>query len=74
MQYTTELNLTTFEFWSGAKQHSFTYEELNLIECVLEDLYHDKSPTETEINDLFWFNEELICEWIILDFNEYENR
>ena len=74
MQYTTELNLTTFEFWSGAKQHSFTYEELSLIECILEDLYHDKAPTETEINDLFWFDEELICEWIILDFNEYENR
>jgi hypothetical protein len=74
MQYTKELNLTEFKFWSGAKQHEFTYNELKQLEFILEDLYHEKPPTETDINDLFWFESELLCEWLGIDFNEYENR
>ena len=74
MNYTKELDLTNFSFWSGGKQHEFTYNELKEIEFSLEDLYHDKRPTETEINDLFWFEEEFLCECIGLDFQEYENR
>lgn len=74
MIYTVELNLTEFEFWSGAKQHSFTYDELKELEYTIEDLYFDKKPTETEINDLFWFEEEYLCECIGLDFEEYLYR
>ena len=74
MNYTKNLDLTNFNFWSGGKQHEFTYQELILIENSLEDLYHDRTPTETEINDLFWFEEEFLCECIGLDFEEYENR
>ncbi len=74
MKYTKDLNLTSFKFWSGAKQHEFTYNELKQLEYILEDLYHEKPPTETEINDLFWFETELLCEWLGIDFNEYENR
>lgn len=74
MNYRKELDLTEFKFWSGAKQHYFTYTELSKIECSLEDLFHDKIPTETEINDLFWFEEEFLCECIGIDFNQYENR
>ena len=74
MKYTKELNLTQFQFWSGAKQNEFTYNELKELEYSLQDLYHEKPPTETEINDLFWFDEEFLCECIGIDFNEYENR
>ena len=74
MNYTKTLDLTRFEFWSGAKQHYFTYNELKEIEMVLDDLYHETPPTETDINDLFWFEEELLCEWIGLDFDNYQNR
>lgn len=74
MQYTTELNLTNFNFWSGAKQHYFTYSELKEIEYSLEDFYHGKQPSETDINDLFWFEEEFLCKCIGLDFDEYQNR
>ena len=74
MNYTKELNLTNFEFWSGAKQHEFTYNELKELEYILEDLYHEKPPTETDINDLFWFEEETLCEWLNLDYNQYLNR
>ncbi|MAO19412.1 MAG: hypothetical protein CMJ25_01565 [Phycisphaerae bacterium] len=74
MQYTKELNLTSFKFWSGAKQHRFTYSELNELEGCIETLYHDNQPTETDINDLFWFEEAFLCESIGVDVEEYENR
>ena len=74
MIYTKELDLVNFNFWSGAKQHEFTYEELKDIEISLEEFFQDRPPTETEINDTFWFNEEFLCECLGLDFEEYENR
>ena len=73
MEITKELQLSTFNFWSGAKNHSFTYSELNEIENSLEELYPE-GTSETTINDLFWFEEEFICECIGLDFKEYEQR
>lgn len=73
MKITSELNLTNFEFWSGAKNNSFTYSELKEIENSLEELYPD-GMAETTINDLFWFEEEFLCDCIGLDFEEYENR
>ena len=73
MKINSELNLKSFEFWSGAKNHSFTYSELNEIENSLEELYPE-GASETTINDLFWFEEEFLCECIGLDFEEYEQR
>jgi len=67
-------SLTNFDFWSGAKQHEFTYNELKELENVLDDLYPD-GMEETQINDLFWFEEEFLCECIGIDFeNDYLNR
>jgi hypothetical protein len=74
MNYTKELNLTEFKFWSGAKQNKFTYNELKELDYILNDLYHEDNFTETDINDLFWFEEQTLCEWLGIDFNQYENR
>ena len=65
--------LTSFEFWSGAKQHEFTISELKTLEDILEDLYPE-GMTETQINDLFWFEEEFLCECIGLNYDEYLER
>jgi hypothetical protein len=73
MKVTRELDLVNFDFWSGAKQHNFSYNELKEIEYQLEDLFYE-GATETQINDLFWFEEEYLCECIGLDLEEYENR
>ena len=74
MKITTELNLQTFEFWSGAKDHSFTHGELKELEFQLEDIFPD-GATDTQINDLFWFETEMLCEWLGIDFEEdYLNR
>ena len=74
MKITSEIDLNNFKFWSGAKDHSFTPSELLEIESQLKDLYPD-GATDTQINDLFWFEEEALCGWISIDFEgDYLNR
>ena len=60
------IDLKNFKFWSGAKDLAdlLTPDELEQIEFNLEDIFHDKTPSETDINDLFWFEEDFICEII----------
>lgn len=73
MKVTSELSLTNFEFWSGAKDHEFTYSELKELEFHIEELYPD-GIDETQVNDLFWFEEEFLCECLGVDYNEYLER
>lgn len=68
-----ETDLTRFDFWAGAKEHEFTKSELLQIQATLEAIYENEM-SETQINDLFWFEEEVLCDWIGLDYNEYLNR
>ena len=66
MTITYELDLNSFEAWSGAKE---TLERIQRegkcaeLENVLEELYPD-GMTETELNDLLWFEPETIYEWL----------
>ena len=66
MIVTKNIDIKNFKFWSGAKHlaEALTPEELEQIEFSLEDFFHDKTPSETDINDLFWFEEDFICEMI----------
>jgi len=66
-----EVSLRYFEFWSGAISNAekLTVDELDQLEQILEDTYCDELPTETEINDLMWFEFETICEWLGLDYD-----
>lgn len=65
MKLYKEENITNFEFWSGAKDtvKYLTDEELYTIEDILEDIYPD-GLSKTEINDIFWFEDDLIAEWL----------
>ena len=66
MTITYELDLNRFEAWSGAKE---TLERIQRegkcteLENVLEELYPD-GMTETELNDLLWFDSESVYEWL----------
>ena len=66
MTITYELDLNSFQAWSGAVdtlkriQREGKCAEL---ETVLEELYPD-GMTETELNDLLWFDSESVYEWI----------
>lgn len=74
MQITKELDLQNFEFWSGAKDHKFTNNELVELEPILNDMFQD-GTSETTINDVFWFEQETLCEWLDIDFeNDYLER
>ena len=65
MKIYSETSLSNFEFWSGAvgKTDSLTDEDLDQIEVTLEELFPD-GMTETELNDLFWFDFETVLELI----------
>ena len=71
MTIKTEQSLWNFEFWGGAKINAeqLTNEEFDTLENELEDLYPD-GMTDTEINDLFWFDFEWICEMLGLSYND----
>lgn len=66
MTITYELDLRNFEAWSGAKD---TLERIqregkcDLLEQILEDTYPE-GMTETELNDLLWFESDTVFEWL----------
>lgn len=76
MTYTVENSLFNFQFWGGAKQvvARLSPDELETIEDVLEEVLggSDEIPTETQINDIFWFDTEWILEIIGTDESEDE--
>lgn len=65
-------SLRDFDFWSGAKDtvDYLTSDELDTIEDILEDAYPD-GMTETQVNDLFWFDTDVIAEW--LGYEDFES-
>lgn len=76
MKVYTEISLRDFEFWSGAKDtvKYLTEDELDTMEAILEDMYPD-GMDETQINDIFWFEEDWIAEMLgYEDFEELMHR
>ena len=72
MKVFSEISLVSFDFWSGAKDNAkqLTYQEMEELEFMLEDIFPD-GCTDTQLNDLFWFDFETVCEWLGLEVNEY---
>ena len=66
MTITYELDLNSFQAWSGAKD---TLDRIQRegkcaeLENVLEELYPN-GMTETQLNDLLWFDSEQVYEWL----------
>ena len=77
MKIYKEESLRNFEFWSGAKDSAsrLTFEQLDQVESILEDIWPE-GMEETEINDLFWFDFDTVCEWLDIpgedELNELE--
>lgn len=69
MRVICEMSLTSFEFWSGAKENAkmLTYEEIEQVGYILEDIYEEIE--DTLINDLFWFDFPWVCESIGLQYD-----
>ena len=66
MTITYELDLNSFQAWSGAKDTLDRIQregKCGLLEQILEDIYPD-GMTETQLNDLLWFDSESVYEWL----------
>ena len=71
MTYTVEKPLSQFEFWSGAKERTdhLTTEQLDRLDDLLPETL-GYTPTDTTINDLFWFEEDYIAQ--LLGFKNWK--
>lgn len=76
MKIYTETSISNFEFWAGAKDtvKYLTLDELYQLDDILEEIFPD-GASDTEINDLFWFEDDTIAEWLGYEnFEEIMNR
>ena len=76
MKIYRDIQLTQFEFWAGGKDTvaHLTESELEEIELILEDLCWE-GISEEQLNDIFWFERDLIAEWLgYEDFDEIMRR
>lgn len=75
MKMLTDINLKDFPFWSGARNITqfLTEVDFQKIEvCLEEDMATTgEIYTETEINDIFQFEPNVIAE--ILGYEDYED-
>ena len=81
MRYVIERDLSDFPFWGGGEQamerisSSPDYDEVALEDLLTECLC--ETPTETEINDFLWFEQDFIMEtlgWRDEDDDEDEDE
>lgn len=73
MTVTKEVNAYNFEFWSGGKDtaEELTLSEIETVFDYLENLYwEDDIPTETDVNDFFWFERDEIAQ--VLGYNDFD--
>lgn len=69
-----ELDLNTFEAWCGAVDTLDRIREegkTDELEDILDELYPD-GMSETELNDLLWFEPETVYEWLGISEDEEE--
>lgn len=74
MRIYSEISIRDFEFWSGAKDTAArikNYNAWDTVENVIEDIYPD-GMTDTELNDLFWFDSDTVFEWAGIPTEEQE--
>lgn len=74
MKVLCEIRLVDFKFWCGAKSRAeqLSYDELEQLEYILQDIYPE-GVEDTTINDLFWFDFPIVCDWLGLKLNENED-
>lgn len=76
MEYKVETSLEEFEAWSGGKDTLDVLIEkgdCDAVEGLIEESFAGEMPTETQINDLLWFERDFIAEYLgYKDWDEYE--
>lgn len=64
MRYAVEFDIREFDFWSGARDRYEEYEKqdrLDELQQMIEDAFCDcdELPSDTDINDFVWFDDEV---------------
>lgn len=74
MQIVDEIVLHNFKPWAGAISvfNRLTTEEIDSLEEILID--SGQILSSTEINDIFWFEDEWICEVLGIDYEKFWER
>ena len=65
MKIIKEISMENFEAWSGAVETLETIKEhgkIKELEYLIQKEFFRKPPTETQINDFLWFDDEYIFE------------
>lgn len=77
MTYKVESSLWDFPAWSGGKDTLDTLIEkgdCDAVEEFIEECFGDDLPTDTEINDILWFERDAIAEHLgYRDWDAYED-
>ena len=71
MKVYEEISLRDFEFWSGAKYTAEKIEEADKwdeLENLISEWYPD-GVDDTTLNDILWFEEDLIFEFLGIEEN-----
>lgn len=65
MYYKKDFEIENFQFWSGAADNvkDLDFDKLQQLGEFLEEYFSEcnEEPTETQINDLVWFEWDFIC-------------
>lgn len=70
------ITLDDYEPWSGAVETFNTIKDNNMLddfELLIEDCYPD-GITQTQLNDILWFDSEWVLEQLGLNDNESEEE
>ena len=72
IKITDELSLTEFKFWGGAEDRvkCLTFEQLEQLTDIFEEQYPDGIGA-TELNDIFWFEDDYIAQ--LLGYDSWES-
>lgn len=76
MEYTVESSLWDFKAWQGGEATLDVLKEkgdVDKVEELLDEYFSGRTPTETEINDILWFEDDWIAQELGYDdWEEYE--
>ena len=79
MKYAVDCSLENFSAWSGGRDTLEVLIEKDLcerVEQILDEFFagQEETPTETEINDILWFERDWIAEMLgYKDWEDLEN-
>lgn len=75
MKIYEEKSIKDFEFWAGAREFAdhLSDDEWDILEAYLSETYPE-GIANTDLNDLFWFDNEILLEILNVSEEDFWNR